>query len=279
MNTQSQQTAIAIAREAGALLREGYGQAKQIGAKSSPIDLVTQYDTAAETLIVDLLRRHFPHDAILGEEGGWQPHASDVSGNGRGNGRRLWLVDPLDGTINFAHGFPAFAVSLALYEGERPLLGVVYDPLRDECFHAARGEGAFLSAGAAPPQPLRVSPARDLLSSLLATGFPYDRHHSELDNLAQFGAFLKRAQGIRRAGSAALDVAYVAAGRLDGYWEYKLSSWDIAAAILLVHEAGGQTSAMDGSPFRLNTAGHNELVASNGRIHDEILGVLHTMPA
>lgn len=258
--------AIAIAREAGALLRKGFRQAKDINAKSSAIDLVTQYDTQAEALIVSRLREDFPHDAIVGEEGGSQNH-------GENGGGRIWFVDPLDGTINFAHGYPAFAVSLALYDGEQPLAGVVYDPLRDECFHAAAGQGAFLSRGDSEEQ-LRVSLNGQLVRGLLATGFPYDRHHSELDNVAQFTAFLKRAQGIRRGGAAALDVAYIAAGRLDGYWEYKLGSWDIAAAALLVQEAGGQISAMDGSPFRLQPMQPNALVASNGLIHEEMLGLL-----
>lgn len=263
--------AITIAREAGALLRQGFRQAKDINAKSSAIDLVTQYDTQAEALIVNRLRDAFPQDAILGEEGGSQNHSAN------GNSR-LWLVDPLDGTINFAHGYPAFAVSLALYDREQPLVGVVYDPLRDECFHGASGHGAFLSTGA-NEEALRVSQNRDLVSSLLATGFPYDRHHSERDNLAQFTAFLKRAQGLRRAGAAALDVAYVAAGRLDGYWEYKLGSWDVAAAALLVKEAGGRLSAMDGAPFQLEPSQHNALVASNGHIHEDMIGLLQSIPA
>lgn len=258
--------AITIAREAGALLREGFRQAKDINAKSSAIDLVTQYDTQAEALIVSRLRDAFPRDAIVGEEGGSQNHRDNGGG-------RIWLVDPLDGTINFAHGYPAFAVSLALYDGDRPVAGVVYDPLRDECFHGASGHGAFLSTGDYE-EPLQVSRSGDLVRSLLATGFPYDRHHSERDNLAQFTAFLKRAQGMRRGGAAALDVAYVAAGRLDGYWEYKLGSWDIAAAALLVQEAGGQISAMDGSPFRLQPLQPNALVASNGLIHKAMIGLL-----
>ena len=272
MNTvETKEAAITIVREAGALLRQGYRQVKQISAKSTAIDLVTQYDTRAETLIVNRLRQAFPQDAILGEEGGRQTHSPNGSD-------RIWLIDPLDGTINFAHGFPAFAVSLALYAAERPLVGIVYDPLRDECFHAAAGQGAFLDSPDGALQPLRVSDSRELVSSLLATGFPYDRHDSALDNLAQFGAFLKRVQGIRRPGAAALDVAYVAAGRLDGYWEYKLGSWDVAAATLLVTEAGGRISAMDGAAFHLAPTQHNALVASNGHIHEEIIGVLQSTP-
>ena len=272
-NNDHKNTAISIAREAGALLREGYRQTKEISSKSTDIDLVTQYDTRAEELIVGRLRDAFPRDAIVGEEG-------QYSNNPNGSGR-TWFVDPLDGTVNFAHGFPVFAVSLALYSGDRPLLAVIYDPLRDECFHAAAGKGAFLSASGAAgdDQSLQVSQGTELASSLLATGFPYDKHHSAQDNLAQFGAFLKRTRGIRRAGSAALDIAYVAAGRVDGYWEYKLSSWDVAAGVLLVQEAGGRISAVDGGPFGLMPEQKNALVASNGRIHEEIVGLLESIPA
>lgn len=260
------ETAITIAREAGELLHKGYHQSKAVEAKSSAIDLVTQYDMQAEALIARRLEREFPYDAILGEEG----HQRE-SANGS---KRIWVVDPLDGTINFAHGFPVFAVSLALYEADRPLVGVIYDPLRDECFHAAAGEGACLQTASGKQQRLQVSTTPVLVKSLLATGFPYDRHDSKHDNVHQFGAFLKRAQGIRRAGAAALDVAYVAAGRLDGFWEFKLGSWDIAAAVLLVQEAGGRTSVMDGTRFDLSPWQPNELIASNGMIHDEMVSVL-----
>lgn len=263
-------TAISIAREAGALLNTGFHQAKVVQAKSSAIDLVTQYDTQAEALIARRLEREFPHDAILGEEG----HKRE----GANGSDRIWIVDPLDGTINFAHGFPVFAVSLALFEADRPLVGVIYDPLRDECFHAATGEGAYLQTAGGKQQRLQVSTTPMLIKSLLATGFPYDRHDSRQDNVHQFGAFLKRAQGIRRAGAAAVDVAYVAAGRLDGFWEFKLGSWDIAAAVLLVQEAGGRTSAMDGTHFKLCPWQPNELIASNGQIHDEMVSVLQEIP-
>jgi myo-inositol-1(or 4)-monophosphatase len=268
--TDIKKTAISIARDAGELLRMGYHQAKAVEAKSSAIDLVTQYDMQAEALIARRLEREFPRDAILGEEG----HRRE-SANGHD---RIWIVDPLDGTINFAHGFPVFAVSLALYETDRPLVGVIYDPLRDECFHAAAGDGAYLQRAGGVQQRLQVSTAPVLMKSLLATGFPYDRHDSSHDNVPQFGAFLKRAQGIRRAGAAALDVAYVAAGRLDGFWEFKLGSWDIAAAVLLVQEAGGRASTMDGTRFKLSPWKPNELIASNGNIHDEMVSVLQEIP-
>lgn len=270
--SETTNTAVDIAREAGILLRDGFHQAKQIDAKSSAIDLVTQYDTRAETLIVQRLRDAFPHDAILGEEGGQQTTGDHLDA-------RIWIVDPLDGTINFAHGFPVFAVSIALYDGDTPLAGVVYDPMRDECFYATRGHGAFLATARDAPQPLRVSQSDHLVRSLLATGFPYDRHDSALNNIAQFSAFLKRAQGIRRAGAAALDVAYVAAGRLDGFWEFKLGSWDVAAAILLLLEAGGKATDIDGSPFHLQPTAHNNLIASNGLIHDEMVSLLQAVPS
>lgn len=254
-----------IAHEAGRLLRQGASQQKAISRKSSAIDLVTQYDQAAEALISDQLRHLFPDHHLVAEEG---------SRNHQATSAYTWYVDPLDGTNNFAHGFPVFAVSMALYQASEPLVGVIYDPLRDECFRAVAGAGAYLET-AGEVKRLQVSAAAALVDSLLATGFPYDRHHNQQDNLPQFAAFLKTAQGIRRPGSAALDLAYVAAGRLDGYWEYRLNSWDVAAGRLLVQEAGGQVSAIDGRPFQLTEK--VSLVASNGRIHDEMLRILDSV--
>jgi myo-inositol-1(or 4)-monophosphatase len=188
-----------------------------------------------------------------------------------GSGRYTWYIDPLDGTTNFAHGFPVYAVSLALYEGKLPLVGVIYDPTRDECFSAAAGEGAWL-ASAGRTAAIRVSRQTELGDSLLATGFPYDVHSSAINNIAETAAFLKRARGLRRAGAAALDLAYVAAGRLDGYWEYKLNSWDAAAGVLLILEAGGQVTLIDGRPFQLTPK--LNLIASNGHIHSAMGKVL-----
>lgn len=249
------------ARAAGALLMDGFGREKEIQVKSSSIDFVTQYDLAAEALIMERLRVAFPDHGFVGEEGtdeaGTQPFA--------------WQIDPLDGTNNFSHGFPVFSVSLALYEGQRPLVAVIYDPTRDECFKAIAGRGATLTT-AAGSKPMRVSATAPIGQSLLATGFPYDAHTSPLDNAEYVGRFVKRAFGLRRAGSAALDMAYVAAGRLDGYWEFKVSSWDVAAGILLVREAGGVVTAIDGRPLELTPQLH--VLASNGLIHDEMLAVL-----
>lgn len=264
---QIEQIAIEIAREAGDLLRQGYGQRKEINSKSSAIDLVTQYDTAAEALIAGRLQAAFPTYRLLGEEGGEQNH----TGNSR-----IWYVDPLDGTNNFAHGFPVFCVSLALYDGNRPLVGVIYDPLRDECFHGAAGTGAFLTGANGQPARLQVGQATTLTDSLLATGFPYDRHTSAEDNLVQLAALLKRAQGLRRAGSAALDLAYVAAGRLDGYWEYKLSPWDVAAGVLLVQEASGRVTDTANQPLVI-AADKLSLIAANDTIHSQIWAILQQL--
>lgn len=257
-------TANDIAHEAGALVRQGFGAELSIERKSSAADWVTQYDLAAEKLILERLAAAFPGHRVVGEEGG----ASN------GDSACTWYVDPLDGTNNFAHGMPHFCVSLALYEETTPLVGVIYDPLRDECFGAARGEGAFLTQNGAR-RPLHVSQTTALEASLIATGFPYDKHTSSDDNLAQTAVFIKRVQGLRRAGSAALDLAYVAAGRYDGYWEFKLNSWDIAAGCLLVTEAGGCVTTIEGRPFTLTPK--VALVASNGRVHDEMLDALSTV--
>lgn len=254
--------AVDIARQAGAYLRTGFLQPKQVRTKSSAIDWVTEYDTAAEAMIVARLRAAFPHHAIVAEEGGGRAAPGDY----------CWHVDPLDGTINYAHNFPHFCVSLALARGDQPILGVIYDPCRDECFTAAAGQGAFLTQGDAVRR-LAVTVETELAHSLLATGFPYDRQTSEQDNVSQTRAFLKKAHGVRRAGAAALDTAYVAAGRLDGYWEFKLRSWDIAAGALLVREAGGAATMIDGRPFAL-ADGPMSVVMSNGHIQQQMLDVL-----
>jgi myo-inositol-1(or 4)-monophosphatase len=251
----------AAARAAGELLMDGFGREKDVRTKSSSIDFVTQYDLAAEALILERLRAAFPGHSLVGEEGAAETGAQPYT----------WYIDPLDGTNNFSHGFPVFCVSLALYEGQRPLAGVIYDPTRDECFTAAAGRGARL-VGPSGVQPLRVSGTPTLKQGLLATGFPYDVHTSPLDNGAYVARFIKRAFGLRRAGSAALDMAYVAAGRLDGYWEFKVSPWDVAAGILLVQEAGGTVTAIDGAPVALADKLH--ILADNGLIHEEMLGVV-----
>ena len=259
-------TAVAIAKEAGALLREGFSQNKQILNKSSDIDLVTQYDKDAEKLIVTRLVVAFPSHRIVGEEGGEQAAEGATY---------VWYVDPIDGTTNFAHGFPHFCVSLGLYVGDTPLVAVIYDPIKKELFTAVAGYGAYLTQGDGFPQQMQTSQAPDLLHSLIATGFPYDRHTNPNNNHEQVGRFLPKVQGLRRAGSAALDLAYVAAGRLDGYWEFQLNMWDIGAGVLLVKEAGGRVSQIDGQPFKPVPIDQKcALVVSGHKIHQDMLDIL-----
>jgi len=246
--------AVELAREAGALLRTGLGAAGPIEHKGA-IDLVTDYDVRSERLLVEGLRRSFPEDPILAEEGGGAA------------GPRRWVIDPLDGTTNFAHGLPHFSISIAYAEDQAVRLGVVYDPMRDEMFEAREGAGARLNG-----QPLHVSAVSDLGRSLLVTGFPYDIRTNPETNLESFSRFALRSVGVRRFGSAALDLAYVACGRFDGYWELRLSPWDWAAGLLLVKEAGGRVTRVDGGEdvFRPPTS----ILATNGRIHNAMMEVL-----
>ncbi len=243
------------ARAAGALLRD-YSQNGVTAEYKGDIDLVTEADRASETLILDRIRTTYPDHAILSEESGADAQVS----------RYQWIVDPLDGTTNFTHGFPAFSVTLALLVDDGLELGVTYDPLRDELFTAQRGRGAWLNDRA-----IHVSKTPLLDRALLCTGFPYDRRTNALDNTRQFVDFLKSSQAVLRVGSAALDLAYVACGRLDGFWEFRLSAWDMAAGVLLVNEADGQTSEPDGSPIRQWSG---RVVASNGLFHAEMIDVL-----
>lgn len=227
--------AISLALEAGATLRGFFEAELDVRSKSSEIDLLTQADLASESLILNRIRERFPGHAILSEEAG-QSGSHDY----------YWVVDPLDGTVNFAHGMPHYCVSIALRRGFETIAGVVYDPERDELFWAERGAGAYLRRANGSERRLRVGSARNLQESLLATGFPYDRATNPANNLAEFNRIILRVRGVRRAGSAALDLAYVAAGRYDGYWEYRMKPWDTAAAALMVTEAGGALVTLDG---------------------------------
>jgi myo-inositol-1(or 4)-monophosphatase len=247
------------ARRAGAVLRAAYDQPVSITNKGA-VDLVTQADRDAEDLIIEALHDAVPDDTILAEEGG-------ETQSGR-NGL-TWIVDPLDGTTNFAHGFPVFAVSIGLRTAEEVLLGVIYDPLRDECFTAAKDQGAALNN-----QPIHVSRVSALSNALLATGFPYDRHEAEDNNSLAFAVFLRRAQGIRRAGAAALDIAYVACGRVDAYWELRWQQWDVGAGVVIVREAGGTVSDYEGVPGDDHVLAGRRLIASNGLIHEEVVRIL-----
>jgi myo-inositol-1(or 4)-monophosphatase len=248
---------VRLAREAGAIQRARYETELEVASKSAPIDLVTEVDRACEAQLVETLRRERPGDDVLAEEGG--AHAD------RGRDWR-WIIDPLDGTVNYAHGYPCFCVSIGVEHEGRRTVGVVYEPLRDELFEAVRGGGARRNDRA-----IRVSDTAAVARALLATGFAYDVHDSPVDNLDRLARAVKQAGGVRRDGSAALDLCYVACGRFDGFWELKLHAWDVAAGILIVEEAGGRVSDLAGGP---PPASGREIAASNGVIHDEMLRVL-----
>jgi len=245
----------AIAREAGALIMEYFHRGLKIEYKGEA-DLVTAADRASEALIRERIGKQFPTHDVLGEEQG----LNDQGGEYR------WYVDPLDGTTNFAHGYPVFCVSLALEQRSGStatrVAGVVYDPTRDELFAAAQGGGAQLNG-----QPIRVSKIAHLKECLVATGFPSHKRHKN-PNIHFYHQITLRTHGVRRAGSAALDLCNVACGRFDGFWEFNLNPWDTAAGVLIVEEAGGKVSRFDGSPFLLDS---RETLASNGLVHEELL--------
>ena len=251
----------AIAREAGALLLQYFHQGLKIEYKGDA-DLVTAADRAAETLIRERITKQFPSHDVLGEEQGLNDQRGDYR----------WYVDPLDGTTNFAHGYPVFAVSMALEhqaleerssgQRGRRIAGVIYDPTRDELFTAEQGRGAHLNG-----KPIHVSKAAQLKECLVATGFPSHKRHKN-PNIYFYHQITLRTHGVRRAGSAALDLCNVACGRFDGFWEFNLNPWDTAAGVLIVEEAGGKVSRFDGSPFELDS---RETLASNGLVHDALL--------
>jgi myo-inositol-1(or 4)-monophosphatase len=251
-------TAVEIVLEAGRIQLARRESGFTIGKKGD-IDLVTEVDLECERLCRRIIAERFPSHDILAEELSAGP-------NEQSRASYRWVFDPLDGTTNYAHGLPIFCSSLALEIDGRAEVAAIFDPTRQELFTAERGEGAFLNG-----KPLTVSKAPTLMEALLVTGFPYDVHTKAAGLVAMFGAFLSRARAVRRLGSAALDLCYVAAGRFDGFWEQQLRPWDVAAGALIVVEAGGRVSGMDGSRFD-PVAAH--LVASNGHIHDEMLDVI-----
>ena len=249
------------ANAAGEIIRASWQQPRSIDYKGA-IDLVTTADREAERKIVEVLRRDFPDHAILAEE------ETVIESKAK---EYRWIVDPLDGTTNFAHSYPHVGISIALERDHEVILGLVYDPLRPECFRAVKGQGATLNGA-----PIRTSVVGELDKALLATGFPYDRRENADYYLSFFKAFLTRCQGVRRAGAAALDLCYVASGRIDGFWELKLKPWDIAAGSLIVAEAGGALSDFSGAPFSICGT---ETLASNGAIHAEMVEVLSSVVA
>lgn len=248
--------AVSLARRAGALLLDGQKQRPVVELKSA-FEVVTAIDRASEALIVQAIIDQYPDHAILAEEGGGVDRTSDY----------LWVIDPLDGTNNYAHGFPFFCVSIGLLRQQQLFLGVVYDPLRDELFSAQAGGGAWCNG-----QRLSVSAIPALAGSLVSTGFPYNYATTNDNNYVQFNQIQSRTQGVRRGGSAALDLAYVAAGRLEAHWELRLSPWDSTAAALMVLEAGGQLSDWNGAHW---TPWSHDLAATNGHIHAELLAALN----
>jgi myo-inositol-1(or 4)-monophosphatase len=254
--------ALDVAHAAGQLIRHHFGTGGQVDFKGA-VNPVTATDKAAEELIRTQLLQAFPEHRIYGEEAG----DGGASGEASNSAQPVWLVDPLDGTNNFAHGFPHFCVSLGLVVNGSVMVGVVYDPLRDDVFAARRGRGAWLNGNT-----IHVSGVQKLSQAFLATGFPYTRRTAAFNNVEMLDCFLRRSQGVRRAGSAALDMAYVACGRFDGFWEPQLSAWDVPAGLLLVEEAGGGISDFRGHRERLFSG--EEVVASNGHIHSEMLRVL-----
>jgi len=245
----------AAVREAGRFLRENLDTRAEATLKGD-VDLVTKFDTGAQEILVGRLLAAYPGHAILAEE--------DLSRTGESGYR--WILDPLDGTTNYAHTHPVFSISAALEYGQKIILGLVYDPMRDEMFLAATGQGARLNG-----RPIRVSNVQDLNRSLLATGFPYDVRTSPVNNMDHWNRFIVRAQATRRCGSAALDLSYVACGRFDGFWELKLKPWDVAAGALLVTEAGGRISDFAGRTYRIDIP---EALATNGFIHNAMMEVL-----
>ena len=249
--------AIETARDAGRLVMEKYGRVLKV-SKKGDINLVTEADLASEAMIIERIRSYYPKHAILAEESG----SAVVAG---GDGAWKWIIDPLDGTTNFAHGYPCFCVTIALEHNEQIVVGVTYDPTRDELFSAERGQGAALNGKA-----IRVSDTEQLGDALIVTGFPYD-FKSKPHFARHLTDFLVASRGVRRDGSAAIDMAYVACGRFDGFWEEGLNPWDMAAGVLIVEEAGGQISGYDGSPFSIYRP---PMVASNGIIHAQMLSVL-----
>ncbi len=248
-----------IIREAGEIVCYGYNSQIEIGRKSS-IDLVTNIDNQSEEYLIRRIEEKYPEHIIVAEE----------SGTTGGDNSHRWYIDPIDGTVNFAHGVPIFSVSIAYAYKDQVQMAAVYDPTRDELFTAIKGEGAWLN-----DHPIHPTSTSELIDSLLVTGFPYDIADTDEDNLDNYAAFAKITQGVRRLGSAALDLCYVACGRFDGFWEIKLSSYDIAAGILIASEAGVKVTDIDGSDQLLTSP--ISIIAANPTLHQRIYSVLQNV--
>jgi myo-inositol-1(or 4)-monophosphatase len=247
-----------LARQAGEIVRAGYSKEHQVGYKGV-IDLVTEVDHESEVFLLGEVQKDFPGHHIFSEE----------SGVIQGNDQHIWYIDPLDGTVNYAHHIPIFCVSIAYASQGSLHLGAVYDPMRDEMFSAERGQGAYLNG-----QPIQVSSVTELQKSLLVTGFPYNAWNTPQDNFANFVKFGKLSQGVRRLGSAALDLCYVAVGRFDGFWELALNPWDVAAGGLICEEAGARVTNVGGGADYLSPP--QSIIACTPGIHSRMLDELHT---
>ncbi len=243
------------ARDAGEMLRKKFNKDIKVSYKGS-VNLVTNCDREAQNIIYNGIREHFPQHDFLAEEG-----LDKEKGN-----KYRWIIDPLDGTTNYAHGYPIFCISIALEWNREIILGVVFDPMREEMFWAIKGNGAFLNG-----KRIKISTVKELDRSLLSTGFPYDIRTSEINNINNFVRVIKVAQAVRRDGSAALNLCYVASGRFDGFWELKLYPWDVAAGSLILSEAGGKVSDFKNGKFNIF---EKEILATNGFIHRQMLSVL-----
>ena len=254
--------AIEAAISAGKILQKYWGNLESVEEKSYAGDLVTEADRFSEKEVLQVLHSNFPEHDILAEESG---HLGD------NQSEYLWAIDPLDGTTNYAHSYPTVAVSIGLLIAGQPQVGVVYNPLRDELFCAATGLGATLNR-----QPIRVSQTKELSRSLLVTGFAYDRRETKDNNYAEFCYLTHLTQGVRRTGSAALDLAYTACGRFDAYWERGIRPWDMAAGIVLVTEAGGRVTAYDGSPLDIDSG---RILATNTHLHPSLIEALRETPS
>lgn len=260
--------AVEAAKAASATLRLGYGKSFTISTKTNRHDLVTEYDKKAEEIIITTIKKKYPHHAFLGEEGGYHP------GKSQGKSQEdpiTWVIDPLDGTVNFAHGIPIFSVSIAACRGDTTYCGVVIHPLLDEVFTAGLGMGAYLNGN-----PIHTSKTKDLNGAFLATGFPYNIQENPKACIDQFGLIAKKGMPIRRLGSAALDLCYVASGRFDAYWEVTLQPWDLAAGQLIVQEAGGIVTNYQGIPRSYITT--EEVLATNGPLHSQMVQILSKDP-
>ena len=262
--------AIEAVKEAGKIQEEKFGENFKIEHKGE-INLVTEVDYQCEKVIIDIIKRDYPEHEILTEEAGsvkgLPPSHSPLTKGGQMEGKYKWIIDPLDGTTNYAHSYPCFCASVGLEIDGEIVAGAVYNPMIDELFTSIKGEGAYLNGNR-----IRVSKIADINKSLLATGFPYDIRESKENNLNHFCNFAVRAQAIRRPGSAVLDLCYLAAGRFDGFWELKLYPWDMAASSLIVKESGGMITDFKGSEFSIYKG---EMLASNGLIHKEMINILN----